>query len=165
MQLFGSGAILREVQRAQKLLAEKFNVSSTVWSVTSYKELRRDAQAARRWNMLHPTEKPRTSFFEEAIAGVKGPFIAASDYVRAVPEQMDPWVPGGLYTLGTDGFGRSDSRGPLRRFFEVDAESVALATLVAAGRRKAIRPLKLRPRSRPWGSIRTRSTRQPCNDR
>ena len=77
---------------------------------------------------------------KQAIAGVKGPFIAASDYVRAVPEQMDPWVPGGLYTLGTDGFGRSDSRGPLRRFFEVDAESIALATLVAAGRREAIRP-------------------------
>jgi pyruvate dehydrogenase E1 component len=131
------------VQRAQKLLAEKFNVSSTVWSVTSYKELRRDAQAARRWNMLHPTEKPRVSFFEEAIAGAKGPFIAASDYVRGVPEQMDPWVPGGLYTLGTDGFGRSDSRGPLRRFFEVDAESVALATLVRLADEKQFDRAKL----------------------
>jgi pyruvate dehydrogenase E1 component len=143
VQLFGSGAILREVQRAQKLLAEKFNVSSAVWSVTSYKELRRDAQAARRWNMLHPTEKPRSSFFEDAIAGAKGPFIAASDYVRSVPEQMDPWVPGGLFTLGTDGFGRSDSRGPLRRFFEVDAESVTLATLVRLADEKQFDRAKL----------------------
>ncbi|HEV2972683.1 MAG TPA: pyruvate dehydrogenase (acetyl-transferring), homodimeric type [Pirellulales bacterium] len=129
VQLFGSGAILREVQRAQAILAEKYGVSSDVWSVTSYKELRRDANACRRWNMLHPTEPPRQSYFEKAIAGAKGPFIAASDYVRAVPEQLDPWVPGGLFVLGTDGFGRSESRPALRRFFEVDAECVTIAAL------------------------------------
>jgi pyruvate dehydrogenase E1 component len=129
VQLFGSGAILREVLRAADILAEKYGVSSNIWSVTSYKELRRDAHAARRWNMLHPEQPPRQSFFEQAIAGHQGPFIAASDYVRGVPEQLDPWVPGGLFVLGTDGFGRSETRGPLRRHFEVDAESVVVATL------------------------------------
>jgi pyruvate dehydrogenase E1 component len=129
VQLFGSGAILREVLRAGEILAAKYGVSSQVWSVTSYKQLRREAQAAERWNMLHPSDPPRRSFFEEAIDDQEGPFIAASDNVRAVPEQIAPWVPGGLYTLGTDGFGRSETRGPLRRFFEVDAESVAVAAL------------------------------------
>jgi pyruvate dehydrogenase E1 component len=129
VQLFGSGAILREVQRAQGILAEKYGVSSDVWSLTSYKELRRDAHACRRWNMLHPAEPPRQSYFEKAIAGAQGPFVAASDYVRAVPEQLDPWVPGGLYVLGTDGFGRSESRPALRRFFEVDAECITIAAL------------------------------------
>jgi pyruvate dehydrogenase E1 component len=129
VQLFGSGAILREVQRAQGILAEKYGVSSDVWSVTSYKELRRDAHSCRRWNMLHPTETPRQSYFEKAIAGAQGPFVAASDYVRGVPEQLDPWVPGGLYVLGTDGFGRSESRPALRRFFEVDAECITIAAL------------------------------------
>ncbi len=129
VQLFGSGAILREVLRAQSILAEKYGVASDVWSVTSYKELRRDAYACRRWNMLHPTEPRRESYFATAIAGANGPFIAASDYVRAVPEQLDPWVPGGLFVLGTDGFGRSEARKELRRFFEVDAECISIAAL------------------------------------
>jgi pyruvate dehydrogenase E1 component len=129
VQLFGSGAILREVIRAQKLLADKYQVSSTVWSVTSYKELRKDAHSCRRWNMLHPDQPPRKSFFENCIAGHDGVFVAASDYVRAVPEQLDPWTPGGLFVLGTDGFGRSETRGPLRRHFEVDAECIAVAAL------------------------------------
>jgi pyruvate dehydrogenase E1 component len=97
--------------------------------VTSYTELRRDAQAAERWNMLHPTEPPRHSYVETLLAKEKGPFIAASDYVRAVSEQIAPWVPGGMYVLGTDGFGRSELRAPLRRHFEVDAESITVATL------------------------------------
>jgi pyruvate dehydrogenase E1 component len=129
VQLFGSGAILREVLRAQGILAEKYGVSSDVWSVTSYKELRRDAVACRRWNVLHPNETPRKSYFERAIAGIQGPFIAASDYVRAVPEQLNPWVPGGMFVLGTDGFGRSEARRELRRFFDVDAETVVLVAL------------------------------------
>jgi pyruvate dehydrogenase E1 component len=129
VQLFGSGAILREVLRAQGILAEKYGVASDVWSVTSYKELRRDAQACRRWNVLHPTEPRRESFLAKAIAGVKGPFIAASDYVRAVPEQISGWVPGGLFALGTDGFGRSEARAALRRFFDVDAECITIAAL------------------------------------
>lgn len=129
VQLFGSGAILREVLRAQEVLATKYKVGSTVWSVTSYNELRRDAQDAERWNMLHPTEERRSPYIAQTIASEPGPFIAASDYVRAVPEQLSPWIPGGLYTLGTDGFGRSEARQPLRRFFEVDAECVTVAAL------------------------------------
>jgi pyruvate dehydrogenase E1 component len=136
VNLLGSGAILREVIRAAGLLAEHWGVSSTVWSVTSWKELRREAQECRRWNMLHPEAKPRQSYLETTLANAEGLFVAASDHVRAVPEQLDPWIPGGLFALGTDGFGRSDTRGPLRRHFEVDAECIAigaLSRLAAAG--------------------------------
>ncbi len=128
-QLFGSGAILNEVLRAQTILAEKYGVSTDVWSVTSYKELRRDAHECRRWNMLHPDQTPKKSYYETQIAGHEGVFIAAADNVRAVTEQLDPWTPGGLFALGTDGFGRSEARGPLRRHFEVDAEAITVATL------------------------------------
>jgi pyruvate dehydrogenase E1 component len=129
VQLFGSGSILREALRAQKILAEKYEISSTAWSVTSYKTLRTEAQAARRWNMLHPEETPRKSYLEEVISGEEGPFIATSDNVRAVAEQIDPWLPGGIFALGTDGLGRSDQRENLRRHFEIDAETVAVAAL------------------------------------
>ncbi len=129
VQLFGSGAILRSVLQAQQILADKYGVSSDVWSATSYSELRRDALACERWNMLHPTEEPRKSYLEKVLDGVSGPFIAASDYVRLVPEQIDPWVPGGLFVLGTDGFGRSELRETLRRHFEVDAECVTVGAL------------------------------------
>jgi len=129
VNLLGSGAILREVIRAADLLAEHWGVTSTVWSVTSWKELRREAQECRRWNMLHPEAAPRLSFLEETVAGLDGVFVAASDHVRTVPEQLDPWIPGGLFALGTDGFGRSDTRGPLRRHFEVDAECIAIGSL------------------------------------
>jgi pyruvate dehydrogenase E1 component len=128
-QLFGSGAILRQALRAQKLLAEKFHVSSDVWSITSYTELRRDAQECKRWNTLHPAQPPRVSYIERALEGVAGPCVSASDYVRAHAEQISEWVPGGLYALGTDGMGRSESRRALRRHFEVDAESITLAVL------------------------------------
>jgi pyruvate dehydrogenase E1 component len=128
-QLFGSGAILRQALKAQKILAEKYNISSDVWSVTSYNELRRDAQECKRWNLLHPTQPPRVSYVERALEGVDGPCVASSDNVRALPEQIGEWVPGGLYALGTDGMGRSESRGALRRHFEVDAECITLATL------------------------------------
>jgi pyruvate dehydrogenase E1 component len=97
--------------------------------VTSYKQLRTEAQEARRWNLLHPNETPRRSYLENVLEGVDGPFIATSDYVRAVSEQIDPWVPGGLYALGTDGMGRSADRAALRRHFEIDAELVTVATL------------------------------------
>jgi pyruvate dehydrogenase E1 component len=136
VHLLGSGAILREVIRGAELLAEHWGVSSTVWSVTSWKELRREAQECRRWNMLHPDAAPRRSYLEELLADQEGVFVAASDHVRAVPEQLDPWIPGGLFVLGTDGFGRSELRGPLRRHFEVDGECVAiggLSRLAAAG--------------------------------
>jgi pyruvate dehydrogenase E1 component len=129
LQLFGSGAILRSALAAQEILAESYGLSSDVWSVTSYGELRREAQACRRWNMLHPADPPRRSYLEGVLAGLRGPFIAASDYVRAVPEQLGPWVPGDYLVLGTDGMGRSDSRRALRRHFEVDGESMVIAAL------------------------------------
>jgi pyruvate dehydrogenase E1 component len=129
VNLFGSGTILREVLRAADLLAEHWGVASTVWSVTSWKELRREAQECRRWNMLHPDAPPKVSYLEEMLAGTDGVYVAASDHVRAVPEQLDPWVPGGLFVLGTDGFGRSELRGKLRRHFEVDAECIAVGVL------------------------------------
>ena len=129
--LFGSGPILRSALAAQQILAERYDVSADVWSVTSYKRLRNDALRARRWNRLHPTEPPRKSYLELALEGEQGVFVAVSDHMQIVPDQIAPWVPGGLTTLGTDGFGRSDTRERLRRFFEVDAESTVIATLYA----------------------------------
>ena len=134
VQVFGSGPILREALRAQELLAGKFGVAADVWSATSYKLLRGEALNAARWNMLHPTEPKRQSYLETVLADVEGPFVAASDYMRMVPDQIAPWVPGVYVTLGTDGFGRSETRPALRRFFEVDAECIALASLYALAR-------------------------------
>lgn len=129
VNLFGSGAILRGVLEAQQLLLEKYRVASDVWSVTSYTELRRDAQACERWNMLHPDQAPKRSYVEQCLSGFKGVTVAASDYVRALPEQIARWIPGDYYVLGTDGMGRSETREALRRHFEVDASCVTLATL------------------------------------
>jgi pyruvate dehydrogenase E1 component len=140
VHLLGSGPILPYVLKAQGMLAEQFGVGADVWSVTSYKELRRDALEVERWNMLHPTEKPRRSYLESVLEKEEGIFLAASDYMRAVPEMIGRWVPGGLYPLGTDGFGRSETREALRRFFEVDAESIAVAALWQLARRGALRP-------------------------
>jgi pyruvate dehydrogenase E1 component len=128
-QLFGSGPILREVLRAQKLLKERFGLGSDVWSVTSYGELCRDAMSTDRWNRLHPDQSPRKSYLQTVLDGAAGPFIAASDNVRLVPDQIRQWVPGTYLVLGTDGFGRSDTRETLRRHFEIDAESTAYAAL------------------------------------
>ena len=129
VQLFGSGAIMMSVIKAQEILAEKYGVSSDLWSVTSYNELRRDADQCRRWNMLHPTETPKTSYIETVMKDSKGPVIASSDYVKALAEQVAPFVPGEMFALGTDGMGRSATRPDLRRHFEVDAECVVIATL------------------------------------
>jgi pyruvate dehydrogenase E1 component len=129
VQLFGSGAILNSALQAQELLAEKFQVASDVWSVTSYTQLRREAGDCDRWNRLHPTATPRRSYLEDQLDGVEGPFIAASDYVRALPEQLTAWIPGDYCVLGTDGMGRSETRQALRRHFEVDAESITIAAL------------------------------------
>ena len=130
-QLLGSGPILNEVLRAQKLLAEKFNVESDVWSVTSYNELKRDAQSTARWNKLHPDKQAKVSYIEQTLAGLKGPFISSSDNVQLVAEQIRPYMPGQYVVCGTDGFGRSETREALRRHFEIDAECVAYSTLVA----------------------------------
>jgi pyruvate dehydrogenase E1 component len=129
--LFGSGPIIREALRAQLILAERYDVSADVWSATSYKLLRNDALRATRWNMLHPTAAPRKSYVAEVLGKETGVFVAVSDNMKVVPDQVAPWVPGGLTTLGTDGFGRSDTRERLRRFFEVDAELTVVATLNA----------------------------------
>jgi len=130
-QLFGSGPILREAFRAREILAEKYGVECDVWSVTSYSELSRDAAATTRWNRLHPHEEARQSFLESSLSGLDGPFISVSDNVRLVAEQIREWIPGPYLTLGTDGFGRSDTRSALRRHFEINAEQIVLATLSA----------------------------------
>jgi pyruvate dehydrogenase E1 component len=131
VQLFGSGTILREVLAAAEKLESEYGVSADVWSVTSFSELRREALQTDRWNALHPKEPPRVSYVEQVLREQRGPFVAATDYIRTVPDQIRQWVPGRYYVLGTDGFGRSDSREALRRFFEVDSSSVVVAALKA----------------------------------
>lgn len=139
-QLFGSGAILNEVLRAQEMLAEKYQVAADVWSITSYKELHQDGIDVERWNLLHPGEEPRVPYVTQCVSGRSGVFVAASDYVRALPDSISRFFPGPLHSLGTDGFGRSDSRSALRDFFEVDARFIVLATLAALCREKQIKP-------------------------
>ncbi len=132
VQLMGSGTILREVIAGGDLLREDFGVSADVWSVTSFTELQRDGMAADRWSRLHPTEEPRVPFVEQCLAGREGPAVASTDYVRTFADQIRPFVRGRRYeVLGTDGFGRSDYRVKLRRFFEVDRHHVAIAALRA----------------------------------
>ena len=138
-QLFGSGAILNEVLKAQEILWDRFQVAADVWSVTSYKALRRDGLAIERWNMLHPTKKPRVPYVEQCLAEVPGVCVAASDYLKALPDSVARWFPKAFYSLGTDGFGRSDSRVALREFFEVDAKFVVLATLYSLAQEKQIK--------------------------
>src|SRR4030095_8535302 len=116
----GVGAILREVLAAAELLAAHFDVVADVWSCPSFSELRRDGLAAERWNLLHPSQTPRKSYVEECLGGRQGPVIASTDYMRAFPEQIRPFVPQRYLCLGTDGFGRSDYRVALRRFFAVN---------------------------------------------
>jgi len=129
VQLFGSGAILRHVLEAQKILSEKYSVASDAWSVTSYTQLRRDAQTCERWNMLHPDQPRKKSYIQTALEGASGPIISASDNVRAVGEQLHPYLDQDYFVLGCDGMGRSETRPALRRHFEVDAASVVIATL------------------------------------
>src|SRR5690606_24054012 len=119
-QLFGSGTILPQVLKAQQMLKDQYGIGSDVWSVTSYSQLCRDAMATTRWNRLHPDGDARLSYLESVLDGVDGPFVAASDNVRLVPDQIRQWIPGQYTILGTDGFGRSDTRETLRRHFEID---------------------------------------------
>jgi pyruvate dehydrogenase E1 component len=133
-QLFGSGAILPEVIKAQEILESKYNVSADVWSVTSYSELYREGHACERWNMLHPSDTPRVPYVTQCLTDASGVLIAASDYVKALPDSIDRWLPRPLTALGTDGFGRSESRAALREFFEVDYRYVVVATLAALAR-------------------------------
>ena len=153
-QIFGSGAIIQSALKAAEILEKDYGVSADVWSATSYKQLRTDALNAKRWNMLHPTAAPKKSYLEETLAKEDGVFVAVSDNMKVVPDQIAQWVPGGLMTLGTDGFGRSDTRVSLRRFFEIDAESTVIAVLYALAEKgkiekkvveKAIKDLKVNP--------------------
>ena len=152
--IFGSGPIIRSALAAQEVLAERYDVSADVWSATSYKHLRTEALQAQRWNMLHPAENPKKSYVESLLEKEQGVFVAVSDYMKALPEQIARWVPGGLTALGTDGFGRSDTRQNLRRFFEIDTESTVVATLYALSQKgklpkqvvqQAIKDLKVDP--------------------
>jgi pyruvate dehydrogenase E1 component len=131
VQLFGSGSIMGSVLKAQELLAERFKISSDVWSATSYQQLRNEALTADRWNRLHPEAEPRVPYIHELLKHVQGPFIAATDFVKTIPDLIRPWISQRYVVLGTDGFGRSDTREALRRFFEVDAETIAIAALHA----------------------------------
>jgi len=128
-QLFGSGAILNEALRAQEILQTKYDVAADVWSVTSYKELYNDGIEAERWNRLHPGEQPRVPYVTEQLGQAPGVLVAASDYLKTLPNMIAKWLPRRLATLGTDGFGRSEGRASLRDFFEVDAKFITLATL------------------------------------
>jgi pyruvate dehydrogenase E1 component len=130
-QLMGSGTILREVIGAAELLERDFDIPSDIWSVTSFNELRREALEIERWNQLHPAEKARQCFIEKCLADRAGPYIAATDYMKIVPDQIQRWVPGTFVSLGTDGYGRSDGRDALRQHFEVDRRYIAVTALKA----------------------------------
>jgi len=137
-QLLGSGAILREALAAQEILGEKFGVAADVWSVTSYKELYYDVIETERWNMLHPLETPRVPYVTATLQDAPGVFVAASDYLKTLPAMISQWTHKRLACLGTDGFGRSESRESLRDFFEVDARHIAFTTLVELFREKQV---------------------------
>ena len=128
-QLFGSGAILNEALRAQEILEQKYGVAADVWSVTSYKELYMEAVEVERWNRLNSGEKPRVPYVSQCLADAPGVLVAASDYLKTLPNMISKWMPRRLAALGTDGFGRSEGRAALRDFFEVDAKFIALAAL------------------------------------
>ncbi|HEY2784068.1 MAG TPA: pyruvate dehydrogenase (acetyl-transferring), homodimeric type [Fimbriiglobus sp.] len=158
VQLLGSGVILNEVLKAQQILAEKYNVASTVYSATSYQMLRRDAIECERFNRLHPDQPGKMPYVQSVLGNTKGPIVASSDYLRSVAEMVGPFLDGRLVALGTDGFGRSETRQALRRFFEVDAANVTLAALVALADRneldrgvaaKAVKDLGINPDAPP----------------
>ena len=139
-RIAGSGSILQQALRAQEILGERFGVAADVWSATSWVELRRDALDAERWNRLHPDKKPRVPYVTKVLAEDEGPVVAVGDWVKALPQGVAPWIPAPFHVLGTDGFGRSDTREALRRHFEIDAEHVVVATLSALAREKKFDP-------------------------
>jgi len=152
--LFGSGTILNEALKAQHLLEDVYNVPTDVWSITSYKELYRDGLGAERWNILHPFDPPKEPYVSSVLKQETGAFVMASDYVKALPASIDRWFPTPPVCLGTDGFGRSDGRRALRRFFEVNAEHITLSALTELTRqgkfapddlKKAMRDLLVNP--------------------
>jgi pyruvate dehydrogenase E1 component len=172
VQLLGSGAILREVLAAAELLEQDWNIAADVWSVTSFTELRREGLEVERWNRLHGTEEPRLCWVEQCLGHTIGPVIAATDYVRAVPDLIRTWISRRYVTLGTDGFGRSDTRDALRRYFEVDRTSIALAAITALAdygvvARSQISSFMTRyaytPSSPPWHDVSGSSPNDPTD--
>ena len=159
VQLFGSGAILNEALRAQEFLADRFSIASDVWSVTSYKLLHQDCLDTERWNRLHPKESERESYITKAMRDATNDrtdniVVAASDYLKILPDSISRWIPGTLVSLGTDGFGRSDGRKDLRNFFEVNSSNIAVSALHELKRRgrvssddvlRALKELKIDP--------------------
>ena len=144
VQLFGSGTILNRVLKAQDILADQYNVKADVWSVTSYKELHYDAFQCDRWNMFHPDKQEKTPYITRTLKDADGPVIAASDYVRALPESISKWIPNNMLSLGTDGFGRSDGRAHLRSFFEVDEYYITYAALYMLYKEKKLNATDLK---------------------
>jgi pyruvate dehydrogenase E1 component len=153
VQLLGSGTILREVEAAAELLEKDWGVAADVWTATSFTELRRDGLAADRWNMLHPEAKPRTPYVTQMLEKRAGPVVAASDYMKSFAEQIRPFMPQGrVYrVLGTDGFGRSDSRAKLRYFFEVNRHFVAIAALKALADQGEAKPKQVAEAIKKYG--------------
>src|SRR5436309_3891625 len=139
-QVFGSGPMVPQALRAQQMLADEHDVSADVWSATSYQQLRADALASERWNRLHPGEERREPFVSTTLAGVEGPVVAVTDSIKAVPDQIARWITQPFVSLGTDGFGRSDTREALRRFFETDAEHIVVAVLSALADMGEVKP-------------------------
>jgi pyruvate dehydrogenase E1 component len=131
VQLLGSGTILQEVIAAAAILKEDFSIDADIWSVTSFNELRREGLSLARWNMLHPEETPKLSYVESCLGNTKGPVVASTDYMKNYADQIRDYISGTYTVLGTDGFGRSDTREKLRHFFEVDRYFVVIASLSA----------------------------------
>jgi pyruvate dehydrogenase E1 component len=144
VQVLASGTGMQWALAAQKLLADDWNVRADVWSATSWTELRREGMACDAWNLLNPDETPRVPYVTQRLDGRAGPVLAVSDFMRAVQDQIRPWVPGDFVSLGTDGFGRSDTRGALRRYFKVDAPSITVAVLHELARRGEVKPESVR---------------------
>jgi pyruvate dehydrogenase E1 component len=140
VQILASGVALRWALEAQRLLAEDWGVAAEAWSATSWTELRRDALSCDEWNLLHPDGDQRVPHVTSALADHPGPVVAVSDWIRAVPDQIARWVSGGFSSLGTDGWGFSDTRPAARRFFHVDAESITLAVLTQLARSGEVKP-------------------------
>ena len=138
VQLFGSGSILNETIKAAEILSKDFGIDSDVWSITSYSEIQRDGAEILRWNQLHPDKKPKDTYIQKCLKGRSGPVIAASDYIRSHVDQIRPYINSSFYTLGTDGYGRSDTRKELRKFFEVNKESIIVNTLSALSHEQKI---------------------------
>jgi len=151
VQLMGSGTILREAEAAAAMLEDEWKVAADVWSATSFTELTREGQECERHNRLHPEAKAKTPYITAALEERGGPVIAATDYIQAYPDQIRRFVPGSFTTLGTDGYGRSDTRAALRRFFEVDAAHIVVAALKSLADEDAIPASKVKEAIEKYG--------------